>query len=136
MLKIRLNPGEKIIVNGAVVQNGDKRNVLTFVNPANVLREKDLMKHEDATTKCKKLYFMIQTIMLANGSDKSGLSEHVSDISAELFASQDFDGAREHVIDVMDHFSSCDYYKALVGAKKIVEIEEKNLRKKGSASEV
>ena len=41
-LKLSLKPGEKFVLNGAVVQNGDRRGVLILQNKASVLREKDM----------------------------------------------------------------------------------------------
>jgi len=41
-LKLSLKPGEKFVLNGAVVQNGDRRGVLILQNKASVLREKDI----------------------------------------------------------------------------------------------
>ena len=43
-LKLSLKPGEKFVLNGAVVQNGDRRGVLILQNKASVLREKDIMQ--------------------------------------------------------------------------------------------
>ena len=43
-LKLSLKPNEKIVLNGAVVQNGDRRTTLLLQNKASVLREKDIMQ--------------------------------------------------------------------------------------------
>ena len=43
-LKLSLKPGEKFVLNGAVVQNGDRRGVLVLQNKASVLREKDILQ--------------------------------------------------------------------------------------------
>ena len=47
-LKLSLRPGEKFVVNGAVVQNGDRRAALVLQNKASVLREKDIMQPDEA----------------------------------------------------------------------------------------
>jgi len=39
-LKLSLKPGEKFVLNGAVLANGDKRTSLVIQNKACVLREK------------------------------------------------------------------------------------------------
>ena len=54
-LKLSLKPGEKFVLNGAVVQNGDRRGVLILQNRASVLREKDIMQAEDVTTPAREL---------------------------------------------------------------------------------
>ena len=37
-LKLSLKPGERFVLNGAVVQNGDRRGTLILQNKASVLR--------------------------------------------------------------------------------------------------
>ena len=49
-LKLSPKPGEKFVLNGAVLANGDKRTSLVLQNKACVLREKDIMQPENATT--------------------------------------------------------------------------------------
>ena len=48
-LKLSLKPGEKFVLNGAVLTNGDKRTSLVMQNKACVLREKDIMQPSEAT---------------------------------------------------------------------------------------
>ena len=55
-LKLSLKPGEKFVLNGAVLANGDKRTSLVIQNKACVLREKDIMQPEDANTPARRIY--------------------------------------------------------------------------------
>ena len=48
-LKLSLKPGEKFVLNGAVLTNGDKRASLVIQNKACVLREKDIMQARTPT---------------------------------------------------------------------------------------
>ena len=48
MLAVKLKPGERLVVNGAVLHNGNARNVLYFANRASILRERDVMQVEQA----------------------------------------------------------------------------------------
>ena len=65
-LKLSLKPGEKFVLNGAVLANGDKRTSLVIQNKACVLREKDIMQPEDANTPARRIYFPIM-MMYLNG---------------------------------------------------------------------
>ena len=65
-LKLTLKPGEKFVLNGAVLANGDKRASLIIQNKACVLREKDIMQAEDATTPARRIYFPIMMMYLDN----------------------------------------------------------------------
>ncbi|MDP6692354.1 MAG: flagellar biosynthesis repressor FlbT, partial [Alphaproteobacteria bacterium] len=69
-LKLTLKPGEKFIINGAVVQNSDRRTTLVIQNRASLLREKDIMLPEDATTPMRRIYFTVMMLYLDEGSLK------------------------------------------------------------------
>ena len=43
-LKLSLKPGEKLVLNGAVLTNGDKRASLIIQNKACLLRERDILQ--------------------------------------------------------------------------------------------
>ena len=63
-LKISLKPQEKIVVNGAVIANGDRTSHLHFLNDARLLREKDIMVEEAVKTDEDYFYFLIQLIYI------------------------------------------------------------------------
>ena len=67
-LKLSLKPGEKFVLNGAVVQNGDRRGVLILQNRASVLREKDIMQADEVTTPARRIYFPIMMMYLDEAS--------------------------------------------------------------------
>lgn len=64
-LIIDLKPGEKILIGTAVITNDAQRTRLHISGEAPILREKDVMKEEDADTPCKKIYFLVQCMYLA-----------------------------------------------------------------------
>lgn len=63
-LKIDLRPHEKIFLGGAVLVNGDSRCQLAVLNDVPVLREKDILKEEEADTPCKRIYLSIQLMYM------------------------------------------------------------------------
>src|SRR5436305_15081389 len=64
-LTIRLRPGERLIVNGAVLRNGSPRAVaLEVLNKVTTLHERDLILPEQADTALKQLYLQIQMMHL------------------------------------------------------------------------
>ena len=58
------------MLNGAVLPNGDKRTSLIIQNKACVLREKDIMQPEDATTPARRIYFPIMMMYLDPSEDE------------------------------------------------------------------
>src|ERR1700727_1680544 len=63
-LKLSLKPGERFVLNGAVVQNGDRRGVLLLQNKASVLREKDIMQEDEANSPARHIYFPVMMMYL------------------------------------------------------------------------
>ena len=54
-LIIDLKPGEKILIGEAVITNDDQRTRLHIAGEAPIMREKDVMKEEQADTPCKRI---------------------------------------------------------------------------------
>ncbi|MGO8921301.1 MAG: flagellar biosynthesis repressor FlbT [Stellaceae bacterium] len=63
-LTINLKPGEKLIVNGVVLQNAHHAAKLVVHNEAALLREKDIITEEAATTPARRIYFTVQCLYL------------------------------------------------------------------------
>lgn len=63
-LKITLAPEEKIIVNGVVIANSGGPATLAVLNQAQILRGKDILASEDATTPATRVYYVLQCLYL------------------------------------------------------------------------
>ena len=122
-LKLSLKPGEKFVLNGAVVQNGDRRGVLILQNKASVLREKDIMQLEDVTTPAKRIYFPVMMMYLDESSAPKVYDEFVTRLTEFMSATRNPDVMVECVA-TSKHVMSREYYKALMSARKIVDYEE------------
>lgn len=60
-LVLKLAPGERVLVNGAVIENGDRRTRLTLLTPgAHVLRLRDAIHPEEATTPVRRVCYVAQ----------------------------------------------------------------------------
>lgn len=122
-LKLSLKPGEKFVLNGAVVQNGDRRGVLILQNKASVLREKDILQPEDADTPAKRIYFPVMMMYL----DESAAPKVYDEFALRL---TEFMGATRNPAALADcvaasrHVMAREYYKALMAARKLVDYEE------------
>ncbi|WP_417491301.1 flagellar biosynthesis repressor FlbT [Maricaulis sp.] len=126
-LKISLKPGEKFVLNGAVVENGDRRATLLLQNRASVLREKDIMQASEVTTPARHIYFPIMMMYLSDQPDEEQYEQFVLRMN-------EFMGA----ISAPDVLTSCvtisrdvmagEYYKALMRCKKLIAFEEERLK--------
>jgi flagellar biosynthesis repressor protein FlbT len=63
-LILKLAPGERLFINGAVVTNGDRRAYLMVETKAQIVREKDVLLPEDACTPVRRAYFAAQGVLL------------------------------------------------------------------------
>jgi len=125
-LKLSLKPGEKFVLNGAVVQNGDRRGVLLLQNKASVLREKDIMQLEEVTTPASRIYFPVMMMYLDESSAPKMYDEFVLRLSEFMGAISNPEILAE-CVGVSKHVLSREYYKALMGARKLVEYEQQRL---------
>jgi len=63
-LKLALKPGEKIVINQAVIVNGGQKTEFVLENKASVLRERDIMTEAQADTPAKRVYFAVQMVYM------------------------------------------------------------------------
>ncbi|WP_018995725.1 flagellar biosynthesis repressor FlbT [Hirschia maritima] len=126
-LKLSLKPQEKFVVNGAVLQNGDRRCVMLLQNKASVLREKDIMQPDDVTTPAKRIYFPVMMMYLDGGSPGGQqYEEFVLRITEFMNAITNADVLKECVSLSRDVMGG-DYYKALGRCRKLIAYEEEVL---------
>ena len=98
-LKLSLKPGEKFVLNGAVVQNGDRRGVLILQNKASVLREKDIMQLEEVTTPAKRIYFPVMMMYLDESAVAKVYDEFVRRLTEFMGATRNPEVMADCVVD-------------------------------------
>lgn len=125
-LKLSLKPGERFVLNGAVVQNGDRRAVMVLQNKASVLREKDIMQAEQANTPARRIYFPVMMMYL----DEAGAQNYYEEFMLRI---TEFMGviANPQVladcVNISKHAMAGEYYKALMLCRKLIEYEDERL---------
>lgn len=120
-LKLDLRPNEKLFLGGAVLVNGDSRCQLTVLNDVPVLREKDILKEEDANTACKRIYLAVQLMYM----DIANLTRYhqfyweqvrtVLELAPSTF---------ELISKVSDAVLAGHYYQALKAARELIRYEQ------------
>ena len=125
-LKLSLKPGEKFVLNGAVVQNGDRRGVLILQNKASVLREKDIMQLEDVVSPATRVYFPVMMMYLDETQAAKVYDEFVRRLSEFMGAIRNPEVMADCVA-ISKHVMAREYYKALMAARKLVDYEEQRL---------
>lgn len=63
-LVLKLGPFERVLVNGAVIENGDKRSRLSILTPnANILRLRDAIHPEQVNTPVRRVCYIAQLVL-------------------------------------------------------------------------
>ena len=125
-LKLSLKPGEKFVVNGAVVTNGERRTSLIIQNKASILREKDVLQPEDVTSPARRIYFPIMMMYLDAENSAQYYNEFVMRMTEFMSAVRTSDILDECVAISRDVMAS-QYYKALLKCRKLFAFEEERL---------
>ena len=63
-LVLKLGPHERILINGAVIENGDRRSRLNIVTPnAHILRLKDAIHPNEVNTPVRRVCYIAQLVL-------------------------------------------------------------------------
>ncbi len=63
-LVLKLSPKERVLINGAVIENGERRSRLSIVTPgANILRLRDAIHPEEVTTPVRRVCYIAQLVL-------------------------------------------------------------------------
>ena len=125
-LKLSLKPSERFVINGAVVQNGDRRTDLVILNKVSILREKDIMQLENADTPVKRIYFAVMMMYMDSKSEKQFYQEFVERISEFMKAIKN-EEALTSCVSIIENVQAKRYYKALAICKKLIPFEKQRL---------
>ena len=122
-LVIDLKPSEKIIIGSALITNDTNRTRLHIEGDAPIMREKDIMREEDADTPCKKIYLTIQLMYLSNEPEALHKTYFgmINDLQIAAPSTSLF------FMKINDHLLNSAYYKALKEARHLMEPEEEIL---------
>jgi flagellar protein FlbT len=119
-LKLTLAAGERLIVNGAVIRNDGADAHLVFENRAQIMRQRDILTLETATTPAARIYLALQCAYLF--PDRQ--ADHLADFHRLL---DEFAGAVpsagplvEELRGISDHGQ---LYNALKVCKRLIEYE-------------
>jgi flagellar protein FlbT len=121
-LKITLKPNERMIIGGAVMANGNRKECnLLIENNVPILREKDILSEKDAGTLCGQIYFTIQLMYI----DEKNLVKHYNAYWKLIHHLME---AAPNLLGLIDQISELivgnKYYQALKLAKQLTHYEQ------------
>ena len=131
-LVLKIAPGERFIVNGALLENGDKPARIRIADGnVRVLRCRDALRPEDVDTPVKRIYFAIQLLITGD----LNVAEAVPAIDAECAALLDvFRPIDPDLIPTLrSMLNRGNHYSALCHLRQILAIEAHLLARTSAA---
>lgn len=120
-LLLTLKPDERVILAGAVIQNGPTVAHLKIENTVTILRQKDILTEDDATSPCKKIYLVVQLMYIGDGLTSELVKVYWELVNEVLAAAPSTTGL---ITDMSNLIIESMYYPALKIAKKLICYEE------------
>lgn len=124
-LVLKLAPKERVLVNGAVIENGDKRSRLSIVTPdANILRLKDAIHPTEAITPVKRVCYAAQLILSGDTQQEEArlpLLRRIEELS-QVFTDSD---SRACLAEATEALLNNNPYKCLKALRALLPREER-----------
>ncbi|GGG78591.1 flagellar biosynthesis repressor FlbT [Salipiger pallidus] len=126
-LVLKLGPRERVLINGAVIENGDRRSRLSIVTPnANILRLRDAIHPEDARTPVRRLCYTAQLVLTGDadaGAAKLQLLQNIEELSQIL---TDTD-SRKILSNATESLLEGQFYQCLKALRALIPREDRLL---------
>lgn len=123
-LKVELKPFERIIIGESLVTNSESRTTFLIEGEAPILREKDILTAETATTPVKRLYLCVQMMYLEKNIPK--YQDLYMDFVKDLIEA--VPSFRKPIEDASKLILSGSLYNSLKEIRKLIKREEELLR--------
>lgn len=126
-LVLKLGPRERVLINGAVIENGDRRSRLSIVTPnANILRLKDAIHPEEAKTPVRRVCYAAQLVLTGDtdpGDTRQQLLRRIEELS-RVFMDPD---SRSLLAQATEALLSDQHYKCLKALRSLIPREDRLL---------
>jgi len=111
-LVLKLGPKERVLVNGAVIENGDRRSRLSILTPnANILRLRDAIRPDEVTTPVRRVCYIAQLILSGDAEVDEGRIQLMRGVEQLSQVLTDVD-SRQQLSDATDAFVEGEFYRA------------------------
>lgn len=126
-LVLKLSPKERVLINGAVIENGDRRTRLAIMTPdANILRLRDALHPEEANTPVRRLCYAAQLVLAGSSTPEEArlpLLRRIEELSQIL---TDAD-SRAQLALATEAVINSNFYQCLRALRAILPREERLL---------
>ncbi len=123
-LRIKLPPHDRIIINGAVIENSGDSTTIIIHNRVDILRRKEVMAEHEATTPARRVYYALQCAYMFD-DERSRYITHALD-----FLKQYRDAAPSAALiiaKIAEEIEEQRYYGALKATNELMAHESERL---------
>ncbi|EEE36204.1 flagellar FlbT [Rhodobacteraceae bacterium KLH11] len=124
-LVLKLAPKERVLINGVVIENGDRRSRFSIMTPqANVLRLRDAIHPEEVNTPVRRVCYAAQLVLSGDTEPdqaRQQLLRRVEELS-QVFTDAD---SRRVLADATEALVAEQYYKCLKALRSLLPREER-----------
>ncbi|SEM60815.1 flagellar protein FlbT [Loktanella fryxellensis] len=123
-LVLKLNPHERVLVNGAVIENGDRRSRLSILTPsANILRLRDAIRPDEVNTPVRRVCYIAQLVLSGDAVEDEAQRQLLRGIEQLAQVLVDAD-SRMHLEAARDAVAQGDFYRSLKCLRVLLPREE------------
>ncbi len=126
-LVLKLAPKERILINGAVIENGDRRSRLSIMSPnANILRLRDAIHPGEVTTPVRRVCYIAQLVLSGDADPAEARLqllrgiEQLSQVLSDTESKTQLDAATDAV-------NGGHYYQAMKSLRSLLPREDRLL---------
>lgn len=124
-LVLKLAPKERVLINGAVIENGDRRTRVSILTPkANILRLRDAIHPDDARTPVKRVCYIAQLALSGDACQEDAARQLLSGIEQLSQVFQDHD-SRRSLSAATDAVLAGQFYQALKALREMIPRESR-----------
>lgn len=126
-LILKLGPKERVLINGAVIENGDRRSRFSVITPnANILRLRDAIHPDEVTTPVRRVCYIAQLVLSGDADPEDAKQQLLRGIEQLSQAISDPD-SRKLFSNATDAVLEGQFYQALKALRGLLPREERLL---------
>jgi len=126
-LVLKLGPKERVLINGAVIENGDRRSRLSIVTPnANILRLRDAIHPDEVNTPVRRVCYIAQLVLSGDADKTEARLQILRGIEQLSQVLQDPD-SRLQLAHATEAIVDDQFYQALKSLRALLPREERLL---------
>ena len=126
-LVLKLAPHERVLVNGAVIENGDKRTRLAILTPnAKILRLRDAIHPEEVNTPVRRVCYIAQLVLSGDAKPDQARLQLMRGVEQLSLALTDHD-SRAQLAAATEALLDDQFYQALKALRTLLPREARLL---------